>query len=43
MKREVAAREKEVASTKSDDKRKNNRNSYFSKRFFWELVFIYYI
>jgi hypothetical protein len=28
MKRVVAAREKEVASTKSDDKRKNNRNSF---------------
>lgn len=33
MKREAAAREKELASIKSDDKRKN-RSSNFSKRFF---------
>jgi len=33
MKREIAAREKEVASVKSDDRRKS-RSSNFSKRFF---------
>jgi hypothetical protein len=33
MKREAVAREKEIASTKSDDKRKS-RSSNFSKRFF---------